>query len=235
MAASRSTRASRRHAGAAPAALLPDRRDGESGQGRVPHVRAAPRRSAPPCPYGRPPFRLWSKPQPEVDPHGTRSGSKFVTRCGDVRYASTAPRCHDRAVPRDDAHLAGLRAQARAVQPRTVALRRALHRRPELGLDLPATRDAVLAALADLPAAGAPRAGGDVGRRGAGGARPGPTVLLRGDMDALPLHEDTGAGVRVRDPRRDARVRARHARRDARLGRPACSPTTATSSRAGCC
>ena len=54
-------------------------------------------------------------------------------------------------MPRDDALLAGLRAQARTVQPRTVALRRALHRRPELGLDLPATRDAVLAALADLP------------------------------------------------------------------------------------
>ena len=95
-------------------------------------------------------------------------------------------------MPRDDALLAGLRAQARTVQPRTVALRRALHRRPELGLDLPVTRDAVLAALADLPLQV------HLGRAVTSvvavleGARPGPTVLLRGDMDALPLHEDTG-------------------------------------------
>jgi amidohydrolase len=86
----------------------------------------------------------------------------------------------------------GLHAQARSVQPRTVALRRALHRRPELGLDLPRTRDAVVAALADLPVQV------HLGRSVSSvvavleGARPGPTVLLRGDMDALPLSEDTG-------------------------------------------
>jgi hippurate hydrolase len=85
-----------------------------------------------------------------------------------------------------------LAAQARSLQPRTVALRRAIHRHPEVGLDLPRTRDAVLDAVADLPLQV---------HRGVGvssvvavldGARPGPTVLLRGDMDALPLQEDTG-------------------------------------------
>ncbi|MFP5068958.1 M20 family metallopeptidase [Pseudonocardia nantongensis] len=85
-----------------------------------------------------------------------------------------------------------LLAAARTLQPRTVALRRELHRHPELGLELPRTRDAVLRALADLPL---------TVHRGTTcssvvavleGARPGPTVLLRGDMDALPLPEDTG-------------------------------------------
>lgn len=91
-----------------------------------------------------------------------------------------------------DARLAGLRSQARAVQPRTVALRRRLHRHPELGLDLPLTRDAVVTALADLPLQV------HIGRAVTSvvavleGHRPGPTVLLRGDMDALPMPEDTG-------------------------------------------
>jgi amidohydrolase len=95
-------------------------------------------------------------------------------------------------MPPDVASLTTVRSQARGVQPRTVALRRALHRRPELGLDLPHTRDAVVAALADLPLQV------HLGRSVSSvvavleGARPGPTVLLRGDMDALPLAEDTG-------------------------------------------
>ena len=42
-----------------------------------------------------------------------------------------------------DPLLAGLGEQARLLQPRTVALRRALHRHPELGLTVPRTRDAV--------------------------------------------------------------------------------------------
>jgi amidohydrolase len=86
----------------------------------------------------------------------------------------------------------GLHAHARSVQPRTVTLRRALHRRPELGLDLPRTRDAVVAALADLPVQ--VHLGRSVSSVVAvlDGDRPGPTILLRGDMDALPLPEDTG-------------------------------------------
>jgi amidohydrolase len=91
-----------------------------------------------------------------------------------------------------DAALAGLAAQARRVQPRTVALRRALHRHPELGLSLPRTRTAVLGALADLPLQ--VHLGRSVSSVVAvlDGARPGPTVLLRADMDALPMPEDTG-------------------------------------------
>ncbi|OZM82177.1 M20 family metallopeptidase [Pseudonocardia sp. MH-G8] len=90
------------------------------------------------------------------------------------------------------ATIEGLHAQARSVQPRTVALRRALHRRPELGLELPITRDAVVAALTDLPVQV------HLGRSVSSvvavleGDRPGPTILLRGDMDALPMPEDTG-------------------------------------------
>jgi amidohydrolase len=83
-------------------------------------------------------------------------------------------------------------AAARDLQPDTIVLRRALHRQPELGLQLPRTQDAIVAALDGLPLR--------LGRGGTlssvvavlDGARPGRTVLLRGDMDALPLHEDTG-------------------------------------------
>jgi amidohydrolase len=88
--------------------------------------------------------------------------------------------------------IAHLHAEALRLQPHTVALRRIVHRHPELGLDLPRTRDAVVAALADLPVQ--VHLGRSVSSVVAvlDGARPGPTVLLRGDMDALPMHEDTG-------------------------------------------
>jgi hippurate hydrolase len=72
-----------------------------------------------------------------------------------------------------------------------VDLRRRLHRRPELGLDLPETQATVLEELDGL---------GIELRTGAGvssvvgileGDASGPTVLLRADMDALPMPEDT--------------------------------------------
>src|SRR5882757_1828150 len=88
--------------------------------------------------------------------------------------------------------LAGLVHDAHSLQPRTVGLRRRLHRHPELGLRLPLTQAEVLTDLADLPlrlhtGSALSSVVGVIE-----GERDGPTVLLRGDMDALPLTEQTG-------------------------------------------
>jgi amidohydrolase len=85
-----------------------------------------------------------------------------------------------------------LRAGARALLDDVVALRRALHRRPELGLDLPHTQERVLEALDGLPLTIRTGAAQTSIVADLDGDRPGPTVLLRGDMDALPMPEDTG-------------------------------------------
>ena len=80
---------------------------------------------------------------------------------------------------------------ARAIQDDVVEIRRRIHRQPEIGLDLPKTQGVILEELARL---------GIESRSGTAlssvvavvrGERPGPTILLRADMDALPLHEDT--------------------------------------------
>lgn len=92
---------------------------------------------------------------------------------------------------RTDLHTALLDHAAR-IRPELVELRRTLHRAPEVGLDLPVTQKTVLDALAGL--------GLEVGTGPSDslttgvvavlrGGRPGPTVLLRGDMDALPVVE----------------------------------------------
>ncbi|HEY9333564.1 MAG TPA: M20 family metallopeptidase [Kribbella sp.] len=73
-----------------------------------------------------------------------------------------------------------------------VEVRRVLHREPEVGLILPRTQAVVMDALAGLPLE--ITTGTEVTSVVAvlrGGA-PGPTVLLRGDMDALPVVEETG-------------------------------------------
>src|ERR1700733_1592828 len=71
-------------------------------------------------------------------------------------------------------------------------LRRRIHQDPEIGLDLPRTREKVLAALDGLPLEITLGRGLSSVTAVLRGARPGPTVLLRGDMDALPLTERTG-------------------------------------------
>ncbi len=88
--------------------------------------------------------------------------------------------------------LPSLLSEARALLPEIVALRRTLHRRPEVGLQLPFTQSVVVAELERLGLQ--PHLGRSVSSVTAvvAGAHPGPTILLRGDMDGLPLHEDTG-------------------------------------------
>ncbi|GGS01911.1 MULTISPECIES: M20 metallopeptidase family protein [Streptomyces] len=89
---------------------------------------------------------------------------------------------------------------ARRLAPEAIALRRALHRGPETALDLPATQRLILDALDGL--------GLDI-RTGRAlssvtatltGAADGPTILLRSDMDALPVTEDTGLPFASRGP-----------------------------------
>lgn len=82
--------------------------------------------------------------------------------------------------------------EARDLLDDCVELRRHIHRRPERGLQLPETQRTIVESLDGL--------GYDIrtGERTSSvvatldGAHPGPTVLLRGDMDALPLREETG-------------------------------------------
>ncbi len=75
--------------------------------------------------------------------------------------------------------------------PRAIELRRRIHRHPELGLQLPETRRAVLEDLEglDLEIRLSEKTSGIVATLR--GAQPGPTIVLRGDMDALPMPEDT--------------------------------------------
>jgi amidohydrolase len=87
---------------------------------------------------------------------------------------------------------ADLLEQARGLAPRIVALRRAIHAEPELGLETPLTLAKVRAELAGLPLEwreGTTCTGAVATLKG---AKPGPAVLLRGDMDALPMAEETG-------------------------------------------
>ncbi|TDC68030.1 M20 metallopeptidase family protein [Streptomyces hainanensis] len=84
------------------------------------------------------------------------------------------------------------REQAARIGGELVALRRELHADPEVGLDLPRTQRRILAALAGLGLEITTGAGTTSVVAVLRGAAPGPTVLLRGDMDALPVAEATG-------------------------------------------
>jgi len=79
-----------------------------------------------------------------------------------------------------------------AISGEITELRHAIHRDPEIGLDLPRTQRKVLDALDGLPleiSRGRSLSSVTAVLRG---GKPGRTVLLRGDMDALPVAERTG-------------------------------------------
>ena len=83
-------------------------------------------------------------------------------------------------------------ADAERVAADAIQLRRRIHRHPEIGLALPRTQAAVLEALdgLGLETRAGQRTTSVIARLT--GGRPGPTILLRADMDALPLREATG-------------------------------------------
>lgn len=88
-----------------------------------------------------------------------------------------------------------LLASARDLAPEVVALRRAIHAEPELGLHTPLTMDKVRSALAGLPLewkSGVSTTGHVATLTGGKAGADAPRVLLRGDMDALPMEEKTG-------------------------------------------
>ena len=80
--------------------------------------------------------------------------------------------------------------EAKVLEPQLQTWRRTLHRHPEVGFDLPQTKALVKQALTEMGYA--PQ---DCGKAGvialAGGKKPGKTLLLRGDMDALPIQEQS--------------------------------------------
>jgi amidohydrolase len=81
--------------------------------------------------------------------------------------------------------------------------RRDLHRHPELGFEETRTAETVLGRLREIPAAAGLVVRTGVGRtgvvadwpdgQGGGGVSGRPRILLRADMDALPLEEESGA------------------------------------------
>ncbi|MFN3433851.1 MAG: M20 family metallopeptidase [Sphingomonas sp.] len=94
----------------------------------------------------------------------------------------------------DDHSLTDWTAAGEAELDDTVSLRRAIHAKPEVGLHCPLTTAKIKAALAGLPLEihdSASTTGFVAILRGQQGGN-GRTVLLRGDMDALPMQEETG-------------------------------------------
>lgn len=90
---------------------------------------------------------------------------------------------------------------ARAMGADLVALRRDLHRIPEIGLHLPLTQARVLAELADLDLEVHRGEGlSSVVAVLRGGGRQGPVVLLRGDMDGLPVAEEVDVDYASQHP-----------------------------------
>ncbi len=87
-------------------------------------------------------------------------------------------------------------------EPRLIELRRDIHAHPELSFEEVRTAGVVAAELARL---GVPHRTG-VGRLGVvgliEGGRPGPTLAIRADMDALPIVERTGLEFASRNPGR---------------------------------
>jgi len=88
-------------------------------------------------------------------------------------------------------------ALAEEIRPDLVRLRRELHATPEVGLDLPETQRLVLEALEGVDLEITTGTGLTSVVAVLRGGLPGPTVLLRADMDGLPVHEQNDLPYRA--------------------------------------
>jgi hippurate hydrolase len=98
------------------------------------------------------------------------------------------------------ADLAALLDEAKELLPELIELRRAIHAEPELGLELPKTREKVLERLEALPLEIETHKKTSAVVATLRGAKPGRSILLRADMDALPMPEDTGLPFASKTP-----------------------------------
>jgi metal-dependent amidase/aminoacylase/carboxypeptidase family protein len=85
-----------------------------------------------------------------------------------------------------------IRDAAASLEPALVALRRDLHAHPELAFEETRTAGIVAAELARLAIPHHTGLGGTGVLGVIEGGRPGPTLAIRADMDALPIAEETG-------------------------------------------
>jgi amidohydrolase len=115
-----------------------------------------------------------------------------VTACDRNAYHASMADTSPQRSEDDGAMIASVKEHARELLDDTITLRRTLHEWPELGNDLPITRERVLESLDGLPLSITTHESTSGIVALLEGSTPGPTMLLRGDMDALPMPEDTG-------------------------------------------
>jgi amidohydrolase len=89
--------------------------------------------------------------------------------------------------------MAGRLPEVEEIEADIIALRRDLHQHPELSWEERRTGDRVVAFLEGVPGLTLRRGLGGTGLLATVAGGPGPTVLLRVDMDALPVQEDSAA------------------------------------------
>lgn len=129
-------------------------------------------------------------------PVTARRGTRTARQDGAMSTDGGSPR------PADPQAVPDTRALVAEHAEHLVALRRELHQIPEIGLHLPLTQAVVLRELADLDVKVRTGEGLSsvvaVVRGRAGGDGPRRAVLLRGDMDALPVTEEVDVPYRSR-------------------------------------
>jgi amidohydrolase len=91
-------------------------------------------------------------------------------------------------------------AEAQSLFEYTQSMRRDFHSHPELGFQEVRTAGIVTRELTALGLEVHPGVGGTGVVALLEGSKPGPVVLVRADMDALPIHEETGAAYASQNP-----------------------------------